>query len=158
MKLTTLPSLLFSLGVSFLAGAIGSVFTTQALPTWYTTIDKPPLLPPSWLFAPIWTVLYVCMGIALYLIITASRQAHEKRMAYWLFGVQLVLNTLWSVAFFGWHMLWASSLLIVSLVILLVHIIRFFRPLSKPASYLMLPYLVWICFASYLTIGVVLLN
>jgi benzodiazapine receptor len=144
------------IGASFLAGAIGSVVTVQSIPTWYAGLAKPPFLPPNEVFGPVWTVLYLLMGVSLYLVVRAS--AAEKRAAYVWFGVQLVLNTLWSLTFFGLQLPWLGVAVIVALLIAIAVTIRSFYSISRLASYLLVPYLLWTCFATYLNLGVALLN
>ncbi len=145
-----------SILVSFLAGAIGSIFTTPAIRDWYPTLVKPGFNPPNWLFAPAWTVLYILMGIALYLVWISSRE--NKKIAYIVFFVQLALNALWSYIFFGAHELgWAFFEIVVLWLAILGTIIAFNRIL-KPAAYLLIPYILWVIFAAVLNYSVWHLN
>ncbi|HEY0964934.1 MAG TPA: TspO/MBR family protein [Candidatus Saccharimonadales bacterium] len=141
---------------SFAAGAIGSLATIPNIPTWYASLDKPPLLPPNGVFGPVWTVLYLLMGIALALLIT--HKATGKKFAYAWFAVQLTLNTLWSVVFFGLHLPWLGAVIIVALIGAIVITILAFRRFVPTTTWLLLPYLAWVCFATYLNVGVALLN
>lgn len=143
-------------GVSFLAGAIGSLATIQAIPTWYAALTKPPFLPSNEIFGPVWTVLYLLMGVALFLVVRTP--AGNKRSAYMWFGAQLVLNTLWSLSFFGLQLPWLGIAVIVALLAAIIMTIRSFYPISRLAGYLLVPYLLWTCFATYLNLGVALLN
>jgi tryptophan-rich sensory protein len=157
MKLKALLTAVGCILLSLLAGAVGSIATIPNIPTWYVLLDKPPLLPPNWVFAPVWTTLYIAMGLALFLVIQA-RTTQSKQNAYYLFGVQLVLNALWSVVFFGAHLLWPALIIIVLLLFTLVFTFRSFSRLSRPASLLLAPYIAWVMFATYLTAGVAILN
>lgn len=147
-----LGSILLSLG----AGAIGSLATVPNIPSWYAGLAKPPLLPPNEIFGPVWTVLYVLMGIALALFIT--HQAADKKAGYMWFGVQLALNTLWSVVFFGLHLPWVAAVIIVALLGAIVMTALTFRRFVPATLWLFVPYFAWVCFATYLNIGVAVLN
>lgn len=145
-----------SILLSFAAGGIGSLATVPNIPTWYVGLDKPPLLPPNWIFGPVWTTLYILMGIALALVIL--RASNDKRKAYAWFGAQLVLNTLWSVVFFGFHLPWLAAAIIIALIGAIIMTIITFRRLAPSATWLLVPYLAWVCFATYLNVGVAILN
>jgi benzodiazapine receptor len=140
------------------AGLIGSVFTTPNIPTWYAALEKPFFTPPNWLFAPAWITLYVLMAVAAFLVWRKGLGEEGVRCALIVFLVQLVLNALWSVVFFGLHStLWGMVVILALWVAILVTIIKFFR-LSVAASSLMLPYILWVSFASALNIAVWVLN
>lgn len=142
---------------SFAAGVGGSLATIPNIPTWYAALDKPALNPPNWVFGPVWSTLYLLMGIALALVILeASKQSKKK--AYLWFGIQLVLNTLWSLVFFGLHAPWLGVLVIAMLITSILMTIREFYKIKKLSAWLLLPYMVWVCFATYLTVGIALLN
>ena len=141
-----------------LAGGLGSLFTAPAIPTWYATLNKPFFNPPSWIFAPVWTLLFTLMGISLFLIINQPLRNQEFRLAIKLFLAQLVLNVLWSVIFFGNQNPGLAFAEIILLIILVMLTIVQFYPLSKKASYLLLPYFVWILFASILSYTIWQLN
>lgn len=140
-----------------LAGGIGTLFTSPAIPTWYATLEKPLLNPPSWVFGPVWTMLYIFMGIALF-VVWRSPSRQSKRWAYVFFGVQLVLNTLWSIVFFGWQNPQLAFFELVALwLAILATIITFYR-ISHTAAWLLVPYLVWVSFAGYLNFSIWQLN
>src|SRR4030042_2662889 len=101
MKPRDIWKLVVSIIACLAAGAIGSIFTRQAISTWYATLEKPAFNPPNWLFAPVWTLLYIMMGIAAFLVWRKGLENRQVRTALIVFLVQLVLNALWSVAFFG---------------------------------------------------------
>lgn len=140
-----------------LVGNIGTFFTLPNIPTWYAHLTKPPLTPPNVVFGPVWTTLFVLMGVSLFLLWEA-KHSKEHRQALDLFFVQMVLNVLWSVLFFGTHQLSAAVFeVVVFWFAILGTIVASFR-VSKAASWVLVPYLVWVAFASYLTVGVWLLN
>lgn len=142
---------------SFAAGAIGSLATTPNIPTWYAQLEKPILNPPNWVFGPVWTLLYLLMGIALALVILEPGKKSKKKAYIW-FGTQLALNTLWSLVFFGLQTPWLGVVVIAALIASIVMTIREFYKIKKNAAWLLLPYLAWVSFATYLTVGVALLN
>ena len=140
------------------AGAIGSVFTRSAIPTWYATLEKPTFAPPNWLFAPVWTLLYITMGIAAFLVWRQGLENRQVRIALIVFLIQLVLNALWSVVFFGLESpLYGLIVISVLWVAILVTAIIFFK-ISRVASVLMWPYLLWVTFAAVLNSSIWLLN
>ena len=140
------------------AGLLGAVFTTPAIPTWYATLNKPLFTPPGWLFAPVWTALYLLMAIAAFLVWREGLDNEQVRGSMITFMVQLALNVLWSAVFFGLKSpLWGVIVIIVLWVAILLTMLAFMK-VSKPAAWLMLPYLLWVSFASALTVGVWMLN
>lgn len=145
-----------SILISLSAGIVGSLATVPNIPTWYAELIKPPLLPPNWVFGPMWTLLYILMGIALALLI--MHKSPDKKSAYMWFGVQLVLNTLWSVVFFGLHLPWVAVVIIFGLIGSIIMTVLTFRRFVPATVWLFVPYLAWVCFATYLNIGVAILN
>jgi len=140
------------------AGVIGSVFTSPAITTWYAQLEKPSFNPPNWVFAPVWSLLFLLMGIALYLIWSNEAESRKKRTAILIFAVQLVLNILWSVFFFGLQSpLHAFIEIIILWLAILLTIISFYK-ISKTAAYLLLPYILWVSFASILNFSIMILN
>lgn len=162
MKLTNRTKLVISLALPQAAGLIGSLFTATTIPTWYATLQRPALSPPNWIFGPVWTTLFVLMGIALYLvwkqwaILPWSRT--QKRLAMIIFGAQLALNTLWSIIFFGLRNPGAALIEIVFLWLAIAATMYVFAKVSKPAAWLLVPYLAWVSFASYLNYAIWTLN
>lgn len=152
-----LVTFIIAQAVSFAAGAIGSLATFTNVNTWYATLDKPFFNPPNWVFGPVWTALYALMGISLYLVLTASYQK-TKKPALILFGVQLALNALWSLVFFGLHAPWAAVVIIVVLLACIIATIKMFWPISRTAAYLLLPYAAWVSFATALNMAIAILN
>jgi benzodiazapine receptor len=147
-----------SIAICQLAGIIGSVFTAPAVPTWYAVLNKPSFNPPNWLFGPVWITLYVLMGISLFLVWRKSLDIPAVKTGLTVFGAQLVLNILWSVAFFGLRSPVAGLLVIVALwIAILLTILRFTR-VSEFAAILLVPYIVWVSFAAILNLSLFLLN
>jgi len=143
--------------VSFVAAAIGSLATIPNITTWYAMLEKPFFSPPNWVFGPVWTLLYLLMGLSLYLVWVAPYKK-SKKSAFTLFGLQIVLNVLWSLVFFGLHLPWVGVVIIGLLLAAIIGTIKYFRPISKTAAYLLLPYVAWVSFATLLNIAVALLN
>lgn len=141
-----------------LAGVIGSIFTRASIPGWYAGLVKPSFNPPGWVFAPVWTILYALMGIAAWLVYEKSPGRKDIRGALAVFGVQLVLNALWSIVFFGAHQILGAAVLIVVLWVMIVVTIRVFSRISKAAAYLLVPYILWVSFATVLNISLYVLN
>ena len=156
-KIKVLP-LILSVGVSFLAAGIGSVFTTSAINTWYTTLQKPFFNPPNWIFGPVWTLLYLMMGISLYLVWVTKTDKKERRQGITFFFIQLVLNVLWSILFFGLQSPAAALIGIIVLWFAILLTIKNFLQISKPAGRLLMPYLAWVSFATILNLSIVFLN
>lgn len=142
-----------------LVGITSSVFTVDAIPTWYATLNKPFFSPPNWIFGPVWTILYAVMGVAVFLIWQSNKKITPGiRHALTLFVIQLVLNFFWSLLFFG---LQSPELALVEIGALWISIfltIRAFYPISKTAAYLMLPYILWVSFAMVLNLFIAILN
>lgn len=150
--------LLFAVFICELVGNVGSLFTLPALASWYPSLIKPSFNPPAWLFGPVWLALYLLMGVSLYLIWSARTKASNHSAELLAFGVQLALNLLWSFLFFGLRsplyglvgivLLWASILATIIL----------FAKVSKPAAYLLSPYILWVSFALVLNYSIWTLN
>jgi len=132
---------------AFVTAAVGAVASVDA-PSFYAQLSKPSWAPPAWVFGPVWTVLYGLMGIAAWLV---WRSPGPKRAALTLFGAQLVANALWSWLFFAWHRGALAAVEILLLLALIVAMIMAFWHVSRAAALLMVPYLLWVGFASLLT-------
>jgi tryptophan-rich sensory protein len=142
-----------------LAGIIGSVFTVSSIPTWYAALTKPALNPPNWIFGPVWTTLYFLMGVALYLVWTSKKgKETQHNQALWIFFIQLALNTAWSIIFFGLESPGVALIEILIMWSAIAWTIKLFYPLSKLAAYLLVPYILWVSFATYLTYSIWILN
>jgi benzodiazapine receptor len=141
-----------------LAGLIGSVFTMPSVPGWYAGLVKPPFNPPNWVFAPVWTALYALMGLSAYLVYKKGWEKYEVRRALAVFAAQLLLNVLWSVVFFGAHAILGAVVVIILLGTMILASIWLFSRISKPAAYLLTPYILWVGFATVLNISLYILN
>lgn len=154
---------MIAIGISELAGIIGSVFTISAISNWYSALQKPALTPPSWVFGPVWISLYALMGVAAFLIWFSYVSVPEDKkkavkVALILFGSQLALNMFWSIVFFGLKNPFWALINIAALWFAIIWTIIVFYKISKPAAYLLLPYLLWVSFAVYLNYAILTLN
>lgn len=150
--------LLISILICQLAGLIGSVFTTPAIPTWYRTLTKPSFTPPNWLFSPVWISLFVLMGVSAFIVWHRGLSDKQVKIALGMFIVQLVLNTLWSVMFFGLRSPLAGLIEITILwIAILLTVLRFLR-ISTTAGILLIPYILWVSFAAVLNFSIWRLN
>lgn len=154
--LRSLPSLLVSLVVALGVGFISSVVTRPAIEGWYATLVKPPLNPPNWIFAPVWTLLFVMMAVAAWLVWRAGRLEARRQLA--LYGIQLALNAGWSLVFFGLKSPGGALVEVVFLLAAIAATAYGFGRWSVWARRLMWPYLAWVAFAAYLTLGIWWLN
>jgi tryptophan-rich sensory protein len=157
MKLNNTLKLVTSIVLCQIAGLLGSLFTTPAIPTWYKTLNKPFFTPPNWIFSPVWIGLFILMGISLFLV--WKRADHPQvKPALFFFSVQLILNVLWSAAFFGLKspLLGLMDIILLWSVILLT-ILNFFK-VSRLAGALLIPYLLWVSFATLLNFSLWMLN
>ena len=158
MKLGDILRLIISIVACQCAGVIGSIFTSTEIPTWYETLQKPFFTPPNWLFAPAWITLYLLMGISAFFVWRQGLINRSVKLALLVFLLQLILNVLWSVVFFGLHSPLCGVIVIVALwITILFTILRFF-PISTLAGALLLPYIGWVSFAAALNISILVLN
>lgn len=157
MKIIDVVKLVVSLAVPLLAGFGSSVFTVNSISTWYATLNKPWFSPPNVVFAPVWTILYILMGLALFLIWRSLRN-RTRDIGIALFAAQLAINVIWTLAFFGLQNTLYGVLTIIPLWILIAATIYQFYKVEKWASYLLVPYFVWVSIATALTASVYLLN
>ncbi|MFH1828774.1 MAG: TspO/MBR family protein [Nanoarchaeota archaeon] len=146
--------LIISIVLPFLASAIGSLFTASSVSSWYTTLIKPSFNPPSWVFGPVWTILYLLMGVSLYLVWIKK----FDKNAFTFFGIQLVLNALWSILFFGLKSPLFAFIEIVFLWIAILITIIYFYKINKISAYLLIPYILWVSFAAILNFAIFILN
>jgi len=140
------------------AGIVGSIFTTPAISTWYAGLRKPDFAPPNWIFGPVWTTLYLLMGISLFIVWKAGLDKIAVRRSVVVFGVQLVLNIFWSYLFFGLRSPLLGLIEIMVMWIAIALTIVFFLKVSKTAALLLVPYLLWVSIASYLNYLLLMFN
>ena len=158
MDFNTAVRLVVSILAPFVAGGIGSLFTFKAIPTWYPGLKKPPCTPPNWAFGPVWTTLYILMGISVFLIWQKGLDTPGTMLAFALFWIQLAVNALWSIIFFGMKSKGGGAIAIAALWLLILATMIACFPVSAWAGALLVPYIVWVTIASYLNIGVWVLN
>lgn len=139
------------------AGLIGSIFTANTVSTWYTTLNKPFINPPSWLFGPVWITLYALMGTSAYLI-WQVKETPGAKMALIFYGIQLILNAVWSILFFGIKNPQVAFFEIIFLLISIIITTILFWKINPVAGALMVPYILWVSFASYLNYQIWTLN
>lgn len=150
--------LILAIMISQSAGLIGSFFTRSAIPVWYAGLNKPAFNPPNWIFAPVWTTLYALMGIASYFIWQKRGSSPLVTPALVLFGIHLALNTLWSVLFFGLKNPGAAFIEIIILWLMILALIVIFYKIDHKAAWLLVPYFLWVSFASVLNYSIWRLN
>lgn len=150
--------LVISLLLPLAVGGVAGLFTQPEIATWYETIQKPAWQPPNWLFGPVWTVLYVMMGTALYLVWKMDAPSPQKRTAVTLWAVQLGLNFFWSFIFFKHHQIGLALVDIVALWIGILLTILVFARIKRTAAWLLVPYIGWVSFAGILNVAIYRLN
>lgn len=159
MKINNTFKLIIAIGISLGAGAIGSFFTTPAIQSgWYAELVKPALNPPAWVFGSIWTLLFILMGVAVWLVWKRGLGEPGVKRALILFDIQLMLNVLWSIIFFGLHSPGGALSEIAFLWLAILVTIITFAKISKPSAWLLVPYIFWVSFAGYLNYAIWVLN
>lgn len=148
--------LLICIAIPLAVGGLSALITSGNMDL-YTEIEQPALAPPGWLFPVVWTVLYVLMGIALYLVVI-TRTREDKRNAVVSFGVQLFFNFFWSIIFFNARAFLFAFVWLIFLWLAIIANIYFFYKINKNAGKLLIPYLIWVTFAGYLNLAIFLLN
>ena len=149
--------LVVSMVICFGAAGLGSLFTRPSIENWYLALHKPPWTPPNWVFGPVWTVLYLGMAIAAWLVWRKAGVSGGK-LALTLFAIQLVLNVCWSAIFFAAHMPGYAFAEIVLLWLLILATVGAFWSVSRAAGWMMVPYLIWVAFAGVLNYAIWRLN
>lgn len=132
-----------------LAGIVPAILTAEDVSTWYPTLARPAFTPPDWVFGPVWTTLYLLMGVALYLV-WRTDNGRTRRIALAVFGVQLALNASWTLVFFGARAIFGGLLVIVALLVAIIATVGAFARLDRRAAALLVPYLLWVGFATVL--------
>lgn len=155
----SLPLLIGSVVLCFAAAALGSLVTITGAGSWFMTeLVKPEWQPPTYLFGPVWTVLYLLMGLSLAYVLSQGSDRRDVRIAAGAFLIQLVLNVLWSYLFFGWQMIGAAAVEIVLLWVVICVTMYLFYRIRPVAAYLLIPYFAWVTFATVLTAVIWMLN
>lgn len=150
--------LLIAVGVCELTGLLSTPFTIASIPTWYKGLNKPFFSPPNYVFGPVWTLLYFLMGVSLFLIWEKGFKNKHAKEGRTYFIIQLILNFFWSAIFFWLHAPFAALIEIIFMWGAILFTILKFYKVSKPAAYLLIPYLAWVSFATLLNASIVLLN
>lgn len=153
-----IPRLILAIAICQLAGALGSVFTSSSVSTWYPRLIKPSFTPPGSVIGGVWIVLFTLMGISLFLVWRDGKRDADWKIALGVFAAQLVVNVLWSWAFFGQQSPLAGIVVIAVLWLLILQTIVRFWPISKNAAWLLVPYILWVSFAAFLNYTIWQLN
>lgn len=155
---------IFFIAACEIAGMIGSIFTVSQIPTWYAGLAKPILNLPGWIFGPVWILLYALMGISVFIVCEKHRTTKSKKkrkaieFALRIFVAQLLLNSMWSIIFFGLHNPALAFLNLIAMWIFIALTIYVFKPIHTTAGYLLIPYILWVTFAGYLNFSIWQLN
>ena len=141
---------IIAVAIPLVVGSVAGIFTSSSVDTWFPTLNKPSFNPPSWIFGPVWTILYILMGIAFYLVWKNSQPGKLRTTAFALYFAQLLPNFLWSIIFFYLHQPgWAFADILILWLLIILTMIAFAR-ISSAAAWLLAPYLAWVSFASVL--------
>lgn len=154
----TILRIAVAVAVCLVVGALSGFATQSSVDTWYSTLVKPSFNPPNWIFAPVWTLLYILMGIAAGMVWGYGYYHKWVKTALYFFGFQLLFNASWSIVFFGLQLPLAALFVLIFLLILIAMTIRRFYIVNRTAAYLMIPYLLWVIFAGLLNFKIVQLN
>lgn len=146
-----------SCSISLGIGALSSFISMFGRDNFENAI-KPPLNPPTWLFPIVWTILFLLMGISAYLVYKSDSDDDAKTKALTAYGVQLLINFFWPIIFFNFSAYLLSSIWIIILLISIIIMIKLFYDIDRCAAFLQIPYLIWVCFATYLTLAITVLN
>lgn len=157
MNKTLIFKFVVSLMLPLSLGAIAGMFTAQAVPEWYATLNRPSFNPPNWIFGPVWTTLYLILGFSFFMIWKQER-SKERNQAIMIFFVQMVLNFGWSFLFFYYNLIGFALFEIVVLWISIIGMIILFYKIRPLAAYVNIPYLLWVTFATILNAGYYFLN
>ncbi|MBK7631969.1 MAG: tryptophan-rich sensory protein [Ignavibacteriales bacterium] len=157
MKISHTIKLIISILLPLSVGAAAGMFTSQAVPTWYASLNRPSFSPPNWVFGPVWTSLYILLGISFFLI-WKEEASKERDLAIKLFSIQMLLNFAWSFLFFYFNLIGAALIEIILLWISIAAMIYLFYKIKPVAAYMNIPYLLWVSFATFLNAGYYFLN
>lgn len=150
-------ALIISIAIPLLVGGLSALLTKNSMAA-FEALQKPPFAPPGWLFPVVWTILFVLMGIASYLVYTSNAPPQEKKHALQIYAIQLIFNFFWSIIFFNLSLYSFAFVWLVALLILALSTTFAFWRISRPAGYLLIPYIIWITFAGYLNLSIAFLN
>ena len=150
-------TLIFFVAIPLLVGGVASLISRESM-AMFDLLDKPPLSPPGRLFPLVWTILYTLMGLASYLVFTSQKDQDEIKLALQIYTLQLAFNFFWTILFFNVELYFFAFFWLLALLALIILTTILFYKISKPAAYLMIPYIIWVTFAAYLNLGIALLN
>ena len=148
-------SLFLILLITFIPSAIGGLVTSYFKEPWYSLLNKPIFNPPDWVFGPVWTILYLMMTISIWLY---WHSKNKEMNTVYIYFIHLVFNTTWSITFFVFHNMLLALVVLIILIAFIINLILKFRRVKKVSAYLMIPYLLWCCFALILNISLIILN
>jgi benzodiazapine receptor len=148
----------FAMGLCLFIGFLGALATQTSIGDWYLQLNKPSYNPPNWIFGPVWTVMYVLMGIAAGIVWSKGFYHKWVKTALYLFGFQLFLNAFWSLLFFGLKEPLLALLDIIALFVVLLFTFEWFKIVNNIAAYLLIPYIIWVAFAALLNFEIWRLN
>ena len=157
MKISHIIKLIISILLPLSVGAVAGMFTSQAVPTWYASLNRPFFSPPNWVFGPVWTSLYILLGISFFLI-WKEEASKVRDLAIKVFSIQMLLNFAWSFIFFYFNLIGVALIEIILLWTSIVAMIYLFYKIKPLAAYLNIPYLLWVSFATILNAGYYFLN
>ncbi len=157
LKNINLLALMICIAIPLAVGFVSGFISGDSMES-FNSLTKPPFSPPGWLFPLAWSILYILMGISSYLVYTSSASKELKQSALKTYGIQLIINFSWSIIFFNFNLYYAAFIWILVLIFLVGLLIKQCLEISKLSAYLLFPYLLWICFAAYLNLGIALLN
>ena len=148
-------SLFLLLLITFIPSAIGGLVTSSFKEPWYSELVKSNYNPPDWIFAPVWTTLYLMMTLAIWFY---WHSKNREMNTIYIYFIHIVFNTTWSIVFFGLHQILLALIVLLILIILIIILILKFKRVNKVSSYLMIPYLLWSCYALFLNLNLYILN
>lgn len=157
MSMSNIVKLIVSLIIPLSVGAVAGMFTSQAVPNWYASLNRPSFSPPNWVFGPVWTTLYILLGTSFFLV-WKENPSQQRSLAIKVFAIQMFLNFAWSFIFFYFNMIGFALLEIILLWISIAVTIFLFYKIKPIAAYLNIPYLLWVSFATILNAGYYFLN
>lgn len=144
--------------VCYAIAALGGYITVRNIPTWYASLAKPPWTPPNWVFPIVWNILYGMIALSLWLLWDRTARSAQRTRLLQLFVVHLVLNCLWTPVFFGAHYVWTAQVIILALLGTIIGLIALSWPVKRSAALLLIPYALWVTYASTLNAGIGYLN
>lgn len=157
MKKINYKALIVAILIPLAVGGVSAILTNRAMDS-FNELNQPALSPPGWLFPVVWTILYILMGIASYLVYVSDAPYSAKKSALTIYAVQLVFNFFWSILFFNLSMYLSAFVWLIVLWLLILATTLLFYTIDKRAAYLMIPYILWVAFAGYLNLAIYLLN